>query len=105
MGNIYSYILLQGQTFFFFICKPLFRVLMSKIHSHVPADLDSDGHICDFELHELLKEVGHSQPGYMVRDIIQNLDRNSDNKISFDEFLSVRYTAALFAYCSEFLAL
>uniref|UniRef100_A0A674MHH4 Plastin-3 n=1 Tax=Takifugu rubripes TaxID=31033 RepID=A0A674MHH4_TAKRU len=52
-------------------------------------DLDKDGHICDYELHELLKSVGHTKPGYMVRDIIQKLDRDSDNKISFQEFLSV----------------
>ncbi|XP_023260559.1 plastin-3 [Seriola lalandi dorsalis] len=52
-------------------------------------DLDGDGSICDYELHELLKEAGHPLPGYMVREIIQKLDRNKDNKISFDEFLSI----------------
>uniref|UniRef100_A0A3B4WK70 EF-hand domain-containing protein n=1 Tax=Seriola lalandi dorsalis TaxID=1841481 RepID=A0A3B4WK70_SERLL len=51
--------------------------------------MDGDGSICDYELHELLKEAGHPLPGYMVREIIQKLDRNKDNKISFDEFLSV----------------
>ncbi|XP_040907123.1 plastin-3 [Toxotes jaculatrix] len=52
-------------------------------------DLDGDGYICDFELNELLKEAGHALPGYMVREIIQKLDRNKDNKISFEEFLSI----------------
>ncbi|XP_022618288.1 plastin-3 [Seriola dumerili] len=52
-------------------------------------DLDNNGYICDYELHELLKEAGHPLPGYMVREIIQKLDRNKDNKISFDEFLSI----------------
>ncbi|KAM9728835.1 plastin-3 [Menidia menidia] len=52
-------------------------------------DLDGDGHICDYELSELLKEAGHALPGYMVREILQKLDRNKDNKISFDEFLSI----------------
>lgn len=56
----------------------------------VSLDLDSDGSIDDFELNELLKEAGHDLPGYMVREIIQKLDRNKDNKISFEEFLSVR---------------
>lgn len=56
----------------------------------VSVDLDNDGHICDYELHELLKDAGHALPGYMVREIIQKLDRNKDNKISFEEFLSVR---------------
>ncbi|XP_058483723.1 plastin-3 [Solea solea] len=52
-------------------------------------DLDSDGSICDYELNELLKEAGHDLPGFMVREIIQKLDRNQDNKISFEEFLSI----------------
>lgn len=52
-------------------------------------DLDNDNHICDNELHELLKNAGHDVPGYMFREIMQKLDRNQDNKISFDEFLAV----------------
>ncbi|XP_028277519.1 plastin-3 [Parambassis ranga] len=52
-------------------------------------DLDNDGFICDYELSELLKEAGHAQPGYMVREILHKLDRNKDNKISFEEFLSI----------------
>ena len=55
----------------------------------VSVDLDNNGFICDYELNELLREAGHVQPGYVVREIIQKLDRNKDNKISFDEFLSV----------------
>uniref|UniRef100_A0A8D3BUZ0 Plastin-3 n=1 Tax=Scophthalmus maximus TaxID=52904 RepID=A0A8D3BUZ0_SCOMX len=61
------------------------RLVFGKI------DLDNNGHICDYELNELLKEAGHSQPGYVVREIIQKLDRNADNRISFEEFLTVRY--------------
>ncbi|XP_054481250.1 plastin-3 [Anoplopoma fimbria] len=52
-------------------------------------DLDNNGYISDFELNDLLKEAGHALPGYMVREIIQKLDRNKDNKISFEEFLSI----------------
>lgn len=52
-------------------------------------DLDNNGYICDYELHELLKEAGHPLPGYMVREILQKLDRNKDNRISFEEFLSI----------------
>uniref|UniRef100_A0A674B4F9 Plastin-3 n=1 Tax=Salmo trutta TaxID=8032 RepID=A0A674B4F9_SALTR len=51
-------------------------------------DLDGNGSICDYELHELFKEANLPLPGYKVREIIQKLDRNKDNKISFDEFLS-----------------
>ncbi|XP_047463355.1 plastin-3-like [Mugil cephalus] len=52
-------------------------------------DLDNNGYICDYELSELLKEAGHAQPGYMIREILHKLDRNHDNRISFDEFLSI----------------
>lgn len=63
---------------------------MLTFYSLVHADQDKDDHICDNELHELLKSVGHTKPGYMVRDIIKKLDRDNDNKISFQEFLAVR---------------
>ncbi|KAM4727000.1 plastin-3-like [Anableps anableps] len=52
-------------------------------------DLDHNGYISDYELGELLKDAGHPQPGYMIREILQKLDRDRDNKISFDEFLSI----------------
>ncbi|XP_062341357.1 plastin-3 [Osmerus eperlanus] len=56
-------------------------------------DLDSNGFICDYELHELFKEANLPLPGYKVREIIQKLmregDRNKDNKISFEEFVSI----------------
>ncbi|XP_077360460.1 plastin-3 isoform X2 [Festucalex cinctus] len=52
-------------------------------------DLDHDGYINDFELTELLKETGHPQPGYKVRELIQQLDRNNDNKISFQEYITI----------------
>lgn len=52
-------------------------------------DLNGNGFISDYELHDLLKEAGRPLPGYKVREIIQKLDRNNDNKISFEEFLSI----------------
>lgn len=54
-----------------------------------PPDLDKNGFISDNELGELLTQSGHPQPGYMIREILQKLDRDKDNKISFEEFLSV----------------
>uniref|UniRef100_A0A8C6SXN4 Plastin-3 n=1 Tax=Neogobius melanostomus TaxID=47308 RepID=A0A8C6SXN4_9GOBI len=51
--------------------------------------LDGDGFVDDWELNELLKEAGNPIPGYKMRDIITKLDRNLDNKISFEEFLSI----------------
>lgn len=56
-------------------------------------DLNSNGYICDYELHELFKEANMPLPGYKVREIIQKLmldgDRNKDGKISFNEFVYV----------------
>ncbi|XP_077631289.1 plastin-3 [Crocuta crocuta] len=56
-------------------------------------DLNSNGFICDYELHELFKEANMPLPGYKVREIIQKLmldgDRNKDGKISFDEFVYI----------------
>lgn len=58
-----------------------------------PEDLNSNGFICDYELHELFKEANMPLPGYKVREIIQKLmldgDRNKDGKISFNEFVYV----------------
>uniref|UniRef100_A0A8K9UWC7 Plastin-3 n=1 Tax=Oncorhynchus mykiss TaxID=8022 RepID=A0A8K9UWC7_ONCMY len=48
-----------------------------------------NGFICDLELTDLFKEANLPLPGYKVREIIKKLDRNKDNQISFDEFLSV----------------
>ncbi|XP_027622848.1 plastin-3 [Tupaia chinensis] len=56
-------------------------------------NLNSNGFICDYELHELFKEANMPLPGYKVREIIQKLmldgDRNKDGKISFDEFVYI----------------
>lgn len=71
--------------------------LVFKWHVYVSADLDNDNHICDYELQELLRSAGHDVPGYRVREIMQSLDRNNDNKISFNEFLSVRSLLSLLA--------
>uniref|UniRef100_A0A803TWW2 Plastin-3 n=1 Tax=Anolis carolinensis TaxID=28377 RepID=A0A803TWW2_ANOCA len=56
-------------------------------------DLNSNGFICNYELHELFKEANLPLPGYKVREIIQKLmidgDKNKDGKISFEEFVYV----------------
>lgn len=83
----FFFFLAQRQTFCVILAVPC--VLVSEAYLCVSADLDNDGHICDFELHELLKNAGHTIPGYKMREIIKELDRNEDNKISFEEFLSV----------------
>lgn len=62
-------------------------------------DLDKNGYISDYELNELLRAAGHPLPGYMVREIIQKLDRDHDNRISFDEFLLVCPSRQRFPHC------
>ncbi|XP_052005806.1 plastin-3 [Xyrauchen texanus] len=56
-------------------------------------DLNGNGFISDYELHDLFKEANLPLPGYKVREIIQKLmedgDKDKDNKISFDEFVSI----------------
>ncbi|XP_029462363.1 plastin-3 [Rhinatrema bivittatum] len=56
-------------------------------------DLDNNGFISDYELHDLFKEANLPLPGYKVREIIQRLmsdgDRNKDGKIGFDEFVYI----------------
>uniref|UniRef100_A0A4W4EZ10 Plastin-3 n=1 Tax=Electrophorus electricus TaxID=8005 RepID=A0A4W4EZ10_ELEEL len=57
------------------------------------AYLDNNGYISDYELHDLFKEANLPLPGYKVREIIQKLmvegDKDKDNRISFDEFVSI----------------
>ena len=69
----------------------------------VPVDLDGNGYICDDELGELLRGAGHPVPGYKLRIMIQSLDRNDDGRISFEEFLAVRSSAAQSASYSHLL--
>lgn len=57
------------------------------------ADIDNSGFVSDFELQELFREASLSMPGYRVREIIETFiagDTNKDEKISFEEFVSVR---------------
>ncbi|XP_047467802.1 plastin-1-like [Mugil cephalus] len=55
-------------------------------------DIDNSGYVSDYELHELFKEVRFSLPGYKVREIMETFisgDTNKDEKISFEEFVSI----------------
>lgn len=71
------------------------------------ADMDSNGYINDYELHDLFKEANLSLPGYKVREIIQKLmtegDKDKDNRISFDEFVSVSNVSRVFLFIYFFL--
>ncbi|XP_070698073.1 plastin-1 [Pempheris klunzingeri] len=55
-------------------------------------DIDNSGYVSDFELQELFREASFSLPGYKVREIIETFiagDTNKDEKISFEEFVSI----------------
>lgn len=71
------------------------------------SDLNSNGFICDYELHELFKEANLPLPGYKVREIIQKLmidgDKNKDGKISFEEFVYVSVISEISAACRPLL--
>lgn len=78
---------------------------MLKVH-HISVclsvDLNGNGFISDYELHDLFKEANLPLPGYKVREIIQKLmeegDKDKDNRISFDEFVSVSVYFIIFRY-------
>ncbi|XP_037343309.1 plastin-1-like [Pungitius pungitius] len=55
-------------------------------------DVDNSGYVSDFELQELFREANFCLPGYKVREIVEIFiagDTNKDEKISFDEFVSI----------------
>uniref|UniRef100_A0A3Q3RJ48 Plastin 1 (I isoform) n=1 Tax=Mastacembelus armatus TaxID=205130 RepID=A0A3Q3RJ48_9TELE len=55
-------------------------------------DIDNSGYVSDFELQELFREASFSLPGYKVREIVELFvagDTNKDEKISFEEFVSI----------------
>ncbi|KAJ0062987.1 hypothetical protein NL108_010266, partial [Boleophthalmus pectinirostris] len=54
--------------------------------------IDNSGYVSDFELQELFREASFSIPGYKVREIMETFiagDTNKDEKISFEEFVSI----------------
>ncbi|KAM8915694.1 plastin-1 [Spinachia spinachia] len=55
-------------------------------------DVDNSGFVSDFELQELFREASFCLPGYKVREIVETFvtgDTNKDEKISFEEFVSI----------------
>lgn len=56
------------------------------------SDIDNSGYVSDYELQDLFREASFSLPGYKVREIMDAFSRgdtNKDEKISFEEFVSV----------------
>ncbi|XP_063343534.1 plastin-3 isoform X1 [Pelmatolapia mariae] len=52
-------------------------------------DKNGDGNISKQELGDLLKDIGHPLPGFRLRELIQKLDTDNDEKLNFDEFTSI----------------
>lgn len=52
-------------------------------------DKNGDGNISKQELGDLLKEIGHPLPGFRLRELIQKLDTDNDEKLNFTEFTSI----------------
>ncbi|XP_062325139.1 plastin-1-like [Osmerus eperlanus] len=55
-------------------------------------DIDNSGHVSYFELEELFREASFSLPGFKIREIVEIFiagDTNKDEKISFEEFVSI----------------
>lgn len=51
--------------------------------------MDKNGHISSKELGEVMKSVGESIPGYKLREMIAEVDRDKNGTIEFDEFIEV----------------
>uniref|UniRef100_A0A668V5X4 Plastin-3 n=1 Tax=Oreochromis aureus TaxID=47969 RepID=A0A668V5X4_OREAU len=50
---------------------------------------NGDGNISKQELGDLLKDIGHPLPGFRLRELIQKLDTDNDEKLNFNEFTSI----------------
>jgi plastin-2 len=55
-------------------------------------DVNENGFICDRELTALFKEANLALPGFRIREIVQEMDRDKDNQLNFEEFIAVGNT-------------
>lgn len=52
-------------------------------------DLDGNGSITCQEIGSVMKSLGEDIPGYKLREIIKEVDKNKNGTIEFNEFLEV----------------
>lgn len=67
-------------------------LVITYVRVRLCPDIDNSGYVSDFELQELFREASFYLPGYKVREIVDTFvagDTNKDEKISFEEFVSV----------------
>ncbi|XP_015761082.1 PREDICTED: plastin-3-like [Acropora digitifera] len=66
-------------------------------------DPNGDGHISSSEIGTVMKSLGEDIPGYKLRDIVQQLDKNKNGTIEFNEFLEIyKQNSKQFSAGSEF---
>lgn len=52
-------------------------------------DLDGSGNITCQEIGSVMKGLGEDIPGYKLREIVKEVDKNENGTIEFNEFLEV----------------
>lgn len=52
-------------------------------------DADHNGHITVAEIGEVFKALGESVPGYKIRDMVKEVDKDENGTVEFDEFLEM----------------
>lgn len=52
-------------------------------------DLDRNGHITSTEIGTVMKSLGEEIPGFKLRDIIKEVDKNQNGTVEFEEFLEI----------------
>ena len=62
-------------------------------------DLDKNGHITSSELGEIFKALGESVPGYKLREMIEQVDKDRNGTVEFSEFIEVKFESC--TLCSE----
>lgn len=55
------------------------------------ADTNGDGYLSIEELKSLLKSLGDELTTFEVEAILDNIDKNNDGKLSFEEFMKASY--------------
>jgi len=60
--------------------------------------LDGNGFITASEIGNAMKALGEDIPGYQIRNIIAEADKDENGKIDFNEFLrvSVKFFSSIF---------
>lgn len=53
-------------------------------------DADGNGHITTKELGNVFQALGETIPGYKLRELIQQVDKDKNGMVEFEEFLEVK---------------